>query len=159
MGGVIYNGTFLPLDEDGKIMVTIPTEEEVACGKHKVTVEVCDDKVTKYVTVKEGEASLEEIPEEATVGDIISLKGTSDFGDFAVFVIEDMFKGEARISDDEFEWDWDTGGELDGYHGIDVFILGGHAPFSLGAPVSEKWQRENGVDMSATFSCSCQRST
>lgn len=130
-------------------MVTIPTEEEVACGKHKVTVEVCDDKVTKYVTVKEGEASLEEIPEEATVGDIISLKGTSDFGDFAVFVIEDMFKGEARISDDEFEWDWDTGGELDGYHGIDVFILSGHAPFSLGAPVSEKWQRENGVDMSA----------
>ena len=150
--------TFLPLDEDGKIMVTISTDE-VACGKHKVKVEVCSttddeetEKKTKYVRVKEGEASLEEISEEATVGDIISLKGTSDFGDFTAFVIEDVFKGEARISsDDEFEWDWDTEGELDGYHGIDVFILSGHAPFSDDEQVGEDWQRENGVDISASI--------
>lgn len=156
-GGVIYNGTFLPLDEDGKIMVTIPTDE-VPCGKHKVKIEVCStteeetEKKTKYVRVKEGEASLEEVREEATVGDIVTLKGTSNFGDFAVFVIEDMFKGEARISsDDEFEWDWDTEGELDGYHGIDVFILSGHAPFSDDEQVGEDWQRESGVDISASI--------
>ena len=151
--GDFYSGTSLPLDEDGKIKVTIPTgtTEDVECGKHKVTVEVCGEteKVTKYVTVKKGEASLEELPEDATVGDIIPLEGTSDFGDFAVFVIEDVFKGEARISaDDEFEWDWDTDGELDGYHGIEVFILSGHAPFSDDEQVGEDWQRENGVDMS-----------
>jgi len=149
--GDFYSGTSLPLDEDGKIKVTIPTEtEDVEYGKHKVTVEVCGEteKVTKYVTVKKGEASLEELPEDATVGDIIPIEGTSDFGDFAVFVIEDVFEGEARISDDEFKWDWDTEGELDGYHGIEVFIVSEHANFSIGDHVSEDWQRENGVDMS-----------
>jgi len=151
-GGIIYNGTSLPLDEDGKIMVTIPTGV-VACGKHKVTVEVCGttEKKTRYVTVKEGEASLEEVPGEETVGDIVTLKGTSNFGDFAVFVIEDVFKGEARISADKFEWDRDTDGELDGYHGIKVFILSSHAPFSIGEQVGEDWQRGAGVDASASI--------
>jgi len=150
--GDFYDKTFLPLDEDGKIMVTISTEtEDAEYGKHKVTVEVCGtaEKVTKYVTVKEGKASLEKVPEDATVGDIISLKGSSDFGDFTVFLVDNVFKNEARISDDEFEWDWDTSGEHEGCHEIEVFILSEHAPFSIGENVSEDWQRGEGVDASA----------
>lgn len=150
--GDFYSETSLPLDEDGKIKVTIPTGgEEVRYGKHKITVKVCGttEKVTKYVTVKKGEVSLEEIPEDATVGDVVHIEGTSDFGDFAAFVIEDIFKGEARITDDEFEWDWDTDGELDGYHGIEVFIVNEHVNFSIGDHVSEDWQRKKGVDASA----------
>jgi hypothetical protein len=147
-----YDKTFLPLDEDGKIKVTVPTgTEDVMYGKHKVTVEVCGttEKETKYVTVKKGEASLGEVPEDATVGDIVHIEGISDFGDFAVFLVDNVFKGEARISDGEFEWDWDTSGEHEGCHEIEVFILREHAPFSTGENVSVNWQRGEGVDASA----------
>ena len=150
--GDFYSGISLPLDEDGKIKVTVPTgTEDVEYGKHKVTVEVCGttEKVTKYVTVKKGEASLGEVPEDATVGDIIHIEGISDFGDFAVFLVDNVFKNEARISDDEFEWDWDTSGEDEGSREIEVFILSEHAPFSIGENVSEDWQRGEGVDASA----------
>jgi hypothetical protein len=147
--GDFYHGTSLPLDEGGKVKVTIPTgTEDVECGKHKVTVKVCgkSEEETKYVTVKKGEASLEELPEDATVGDIITLKGTSNFGDFAVFVIDDVFKGKARITDEEFEWDWDTVGEFDEFRNVEVFIV--NESFSEEF-VNEDWQREEGVDMSA----------
>ena len=143
----------LTLDEEGRIKVRIPTKD-AEYGKHKVTVEVCGttEKVTKYVTVKEGEASLEKVPDDATVGDIVHIEGSSDFGDFTVFLVDNVFKGEARISDDEFEWDWDTSGEHEGSREIEVFILGEHAPFSTGENISEDWQREEGVDASA-FIC------
>jgi len=148
----------LTLDKDGKEKVRISTEsDKVKYGKHKITVKVCGttEKKIKYVTIKKGGASLEEIPEDATVGDVIPIEGASDFGDFAVFVIEDVFKGEARISDKKFEWDWDTEEELDGYHGIEVFILreDEYAEFSdnysIGDVVDEIWQRRAGVDASA----------
>ena len=142
------------LDKEGKKKVRISTED-LDYGTHKITVEVCGMKETKYVKIKKSEVSLEELPEDATVGDIISISGTSDFGDYAVFVIEDVFKGEARISDDEFEWDWDTEKELDGYHGIEVFILSVvkhdefSANYSLENVVDDDWQRGTGVDASA----------
>ncbi|RJS69289.1 hypothetical protein CW714_08850 [Methanophagales archaeon] len=142
------------LDKEGKKKVRISTEN-LDYGTHKITVEVCGMKETKYVKIKKSEVSLEELPEDAPVGDIVHIEGTSDFGDYAVFVIEDVFKGEARISDDEFEWDWDTEGELDGYHGIEVFILNEvkHAEFSanysLENVVDDDWQRGAGVDASA----------
>ena len=133
------------LDEEGKKKVKFSTED-VTFGTHKVTVEVSGMKETRYVTLKKGEASLEELPEDATVGDIITLKGTSNYGDFAVFVIDDVFKGKARITDDEFEWEWDTVGEFDEFRNIEVFIVNESFSEEL---VNEDWQREEGVDMSA----------
>ncbi len=147
----------LTLDEKGKKKVRISTENE-DCGTYKVTVKVCDFdmKETKYVKIKKSGTSLE-VPENATVGDIVHIEGTSDFGDFAVFLVDDIFKKEARISADKFEWDWDTEKELDGYHGIDVFILSKvkHAEFSanysIGDVVDDEWQRRAGVDASASI--------
>ncbi|MHC1600362.1 MAG: hypothetical protein ACXQS5_06060 [Candidatus Methanospirareceae archaeon] len=148
-----YEDKQLTLDEEGKKKVKIPTED-LDYGTYKVTVKVCgyDMKENKYVKIKKSGASLE-VPEDATVGDIVHIKGSSDFGDFAVFLVDDVFKKEAQISDNKFDWDWDTGtsGELDGYREIEVFILNEHAPFSLGAQVSDDWQRQKGVDASATI--------
>ncbi|MGB2841315.1 MAG: hypothetical protein WBC40_02370 [Halobacteriota archaeon] len=138
------------LDEEGKKKVKIPTED-MDYGTYKVTVEVCGIMETKYITVKKSGTSLEEVPENATVGDIITISGTSDCGDFAVFLVDDVFKNGARISDGKFEWDWDTSGEFDDYREIEVFIVSEHAPFSMGDRVSEDWQREEGVDASATI--------
>ena len=140
----------LTLDEEGKKKVKIPTED-MDYGTYKVTVEVCGIVETKYVTVKKSGTSLGEVPENATVGDIITISGTSDCGDFAVFLVDDVFKNEARISDGKFEWDWDTSGEFDDYREIEVFVVSEHAPFSMGDHVSEDWQREVGVDASATI--------
>lgn len=142
----------LTLDKDGKERVKISTDSDsVMYGRHKITVEICgtDECVTKYVKVKRGEADLAGVPEEVTIGDIICLNGSSDFGDFAVFVIDDDFKGEAQISDGEFEWDWDTCGEVVGFYEIKVFIVSEHAPFSIGESVRDDWQREEGIDASA----------
>ena len=151
----------LKLDKDGKKKVRISTES-VDCGTHKITVEVCDttgtkEKGTRYVTIMKGVASLEKVPEEASVGDIVFIKGKTGFGDFAVFLVDDEFKGETRISEKKgekvFEWDWDTEGELDGYRGMEVFILSegeyASANFSDRPLVDEHWQREKGVDASA----------
>ena len=140
----------LTLDEEGKKKVKIPTEN-VDYGTYKITVEVCDITETKYVRVKKSGTSLEEVPENATVGDIVHIKGTSESGDFAVLLVDDVFKNEARISDGKFEWDWDTSGEFDDYREIEVFIVSEHVPFSIGDHVSEDWQREEGVDASATI--------
>ena len=142
------------LDKDGKKKVMISTES-VDYGTHKITVEVCGtkEKETRYVTIMKGVASIEKVPEEASVGDIVFIKGKTDFGDFAVFLVDDEFKGETRIREKKgekvFEWDWDTDGELDGYHGIEVFIVSEHANFSIDEQVSEDWQRKKGVDASA----------
>ena len=153
----------LKLDKDGKKKVKIPTES-MDYGTHKITVEVCDtrgtkEKRTRYVTVMEGVASIEKVPEEASVGDVVFIKGKANFGDFAVFLVDDDFKGETRISEKKgekvFEWEWDTDGEFDGYHGIEVFILseGEYARFSanysIGQLVDDDWQRGAGVDASA----------
>ena len=94
----------------------IPTESR-DYGTYKITVEVSEMEKTEYVKIKREGSSLE-VPDNATVGDIIPIEGSSDFGDLAVLVIDDVFKGKARISADKFEWDWDTRGELDGYREI-----------------------------------------
>lgn len=142
----IYNETTLKLDEEGKIKVKIPTENE-DYGMYKITVEVCGMKENEYVMIKKGEASLE-VPENATVGDIVHIVGSSDSGDIAVFLVDDVFKNKARISDEKFEWDWDTSGELDGYWEIAVFIVDESFSEEL---VSDDWQRVVGVDASATI--------
>jgi len=80
------------------------------------------------------------------------MKGTSDYGYLAVFVIDDVYKGDAAIVDDEFEWYWNTEGEVEGYYGIEVFILNDRpTEISIGDEVSKDWQREKGVDASASL--------
>ncbi len=147
-------GKTLTLDEEGKKRVRIPTEN-VDYGRYKVTVKVVEFPAcaeTRYVLVKKGETTLEVKPDTATVGDIVHIKGTSDYGYLAVFVIDDVYKSDAAIVDDEFEWYWNTGGELDGYYGIEVFILNDRpTEISIGDEVSEDWQREKGVDASASI--------
>ena len=132
------------LDEEGKKKVKIPSEN-LDYGTYKILVEVSDMKETAYVKIKKEGSSLE-VPDNATVGDIVYIEGSSDFGDLAVLVIDDVFKGDARISDDKFKWDWDTSGELDGYREIEVFIVNESFSEEL---VSEEWQKKEGVDASA----------
>lgn len=143
----------LTLDEDGKKKVKIPTEN-MNYGIHEIAVEICGGsmKETKYVTVKRSGTSLE-VPEDATVGDIVHIKGTAGSGDFAVLLVDDVFKNKARISDEEFEWGWDTGGEPAEYREIEVFIVNESelSSTSLGETISDAWQREHGVDASATI--------
>ena len=141
------------LDEGGKKRVRISTKN-VDYGRYKVTVEVvefpeCAE--TRYVQIKKGETSLE-VPETATVGDIVHIKGTSNYGYLAVFVIDDVYKSDAAIVDDKFGWYWDTARELDGYYGIEVFILNDRpTEISIGGEVSLDWQREKGVDASSSI--------
>ena len=140
--------TSLILDEEGKKKAKVSTKD-AAFGTHKVTVTVCDMKETRYVRVKKGEARLKEMSEDVAVGDVVHIEGVSDFGNFAAFLIDNVFKDEARIRDGEFSWDWYTGGEREGCCEIEVFILNEHAPFSTGEHVSSDWQSEEGVDASA----------
>ncbi|MCW7071085.1 MAG: hypothetical protein OCU12_01955 [Methanophagales archaeon] len=141
------------LDEDGQATAYFSTDD-AELGRQEVTVVVGGMDDVKYVMVREGEASLEDVPAEATVGDIVTLKGSSNFGEYAIFVIEDVFKKEEKIAGDKFEWVWDTTGETDGYNNIEIFILDERAPFSVGDYVSEDWKKseegkKGGVDASA----------
>nr|CBH37049.1 hypothetical protein, secreted [uncultured archaeon] len=148
--GTFYNKS-LTFDEEGKKKVKIPTDD-LDYGRYKVTVKAHGMWDTRYVMIKKCETSIE-VQDDAIVGDIVPIEGTSESGDLAIFVIDDVFEGEATITDDEFKWDWDTSGELDGYRGIEVFILSESAknPFSIGDSVSDDWQREAGVDASASI--------
>jgi len=148
--GTFYNKS-LTFDEEGKKKVKIPTDD-LDYGRYKVTVKAHGMWDTRYVMIEKCETSIE-VPGDAIVGDIVHIEGTSESGDLAIFVIDDVFEGEATITDDEFKWDWDTSGELDGYRGIEVFILNESAknPFSIGDSVSDDWQREEGVDASASI--------
>jgi len=148
--GTFYNKS-LTFDEEGKKKVKIPTDD-IDYGRYKVTVKAHGMWDTRYVMIKKCETSIE-VHDDAIVGDIVHIEGTSESGDLAIFVIDDVFESEATITDDEFKWDWDTSGELDGYRGIEVFILTESAknPFSIGDTVSDDWQREEGVDASASI--------
>ncbi|MEA2052554.1 MAG: hypothetical protein U9O90_07010, partial [Euryarchaeota archaeon] len=148
--GRFYNKS-LTFDEEGKKKVKIPTDD-LDYGRYKVTVEAHGMWDTRYVTIKKCETSIE-VQDDAIVGDIVHIDGTSESGDSAIFVIDDVFEGEATITDDKFKWDWDTSGELDGYQGIEVFIFSDSAknPFSIGDSVRDDWQRKEGVDASASI--------
>ena len=148
--GTFYNKS-LTFDEEGKKKVKIPTDD-LDYGRYKVTVEAHGMWDTSYVTIKKSGTSIT-VPGDATVGDIVHIDGTSESGDLAIFVIDNVFEGEATITDEKFKWDWDTSGELGGYRGIEVFILN-ESPknqFAIGDSVSDDWQREAGVDASASI--------
>ncbi len=149
--GDFYNES-KKLDDKGKRRIKIPTKNE-DYGRYKVTAKVfkfpeCAE--TRYVQIKKGETTLEEMPETATVGDIVHIEGTSNYGYLAVFVIDDVYKSDAAIVSNNFEWYWDTACELDGYYGIEVFILNDRpTEISIGDDVSLDWQRRNGVGASS----------
>ncbi|NQE06690.1 Cell surface glycoprotein [ANME-1 cluster archaeon GoMg1] len=144
----------LTLDDEGKKRVRIPTKN-VDYGRYKVTVKLSEFPAcaeTRYVLIKKGKTSLE-VPETATVGDIVYIDGTSDYGYLAVFVIDEVYKSDAAIVDDKFEWYWETSGELEGGREIEVFILNDRpSKISIGDYVSKDWQREEGVDATASIS-------
>jgi len=146
--GRFYNKS-LTLDEEGKKKVRISTDD-IDYGRYRVTVEVCGLRDTKYIVIKKCESSIE-VPGDAIVGDLVHIKGFSELGNLAVFVIDDVFKGEVPITNEVFKWYWDTSGELDGGREIKVFILCEHFPFTIGENVSEDWQRKEGVDASASI--------
>ena len=150
--GYSYNKS-LKLDEEGKKKIRIPTEN-VDYGRYKVTVKLSEFPAcaeTRYVLIKKGKTSLE-VPETATVGDIVHLKGTSNYGYLAVFVIDEVYKSDVAIIDDKFDWYWETSGEFEGGREIEVFILNDRpSEISIGDYVSEDWQREEGVDAAATI--------
>ncbi len=150
VGTYIYNES-LTFDEEGKKKVKIPTDD-LDYGRYKVTVEAHGMWETRYVTIKKCGSSIT-VPGDAIVGDIVHIDGTSESGDSAIFVIDNVFEGEATITNDKFKWDWDTSGELDGYRGIEVFILSDSAKnqVPIGDPISDDWQREEGVDASASI--------
>ena len=81
------------------------------------------------------------------------LQGRSDAGNSAVILIDDTAKAIIQLTAERFNWDWDTTAELDGYRVIEVFILaeGASPSLSLGEQVSESWQKEQGVDASASI--------
>ncbi len=141
------------LDKDGKKRVKIPTEN-ADLGRYKVTISVCDMTETRYISIVEGEVSVD-APESATVGDVIEISGEANFGDFAIFLVDDVFTGEGRVDDGEFHWYWDTTGESEGYHEVEVFVLSEEErakfSYSLGERVDEEWQREQDVYASVSI--------
>ncbi len=146
--GTFYNKS-VTLDEEGKKKVRIPTDD-IDYGRYKITVKAHGMWDTRYVTIKKCETSIE-VPKIAIAGNIVPIEGISESGDLAVFVIDDVFRGEATITDDEFKWYWDTSGELDGGKEIKVFTISKHVPFTIGENVSKDWQRKEGVDASASL--------
>ena len=146
--GTFYNKS-VTLDEEGKKKVRIPTED-IDYGRYKITVKAHGMWDTRYVKIKKCGTSIE-VPGDAIVGDIVIIDGASESGDLAVFVIDDVFRGEATITDDDFKWYWDTSGELEGGKEIKVFTLSKHVPFTIGENVSDDWQRKEGVDASASI--------
>ncbi|MBE9594618.1 MAG: hypothetical protein IMF19_14195, partial [Proteobacteria bacterium] len=142
----------LTLNEGGEKRVKISTED-LDYGRYRVNVSVSEMMDIKYVMITKSKTSIE-VPEDATVGEIVHIKGeTSESGDSVIFVIDNVFESEATITDDKFKWDWDTSGELDGYRGIEVFILSDSVknPFAIGDSVSDDWQREHGVAASSSI--------
>ena len=123
--GVLCENKTEKLDDEGDGTVRFSIDNREGRYKITVTVEVAGHNMEKikYVTVKEGSASLEVVPTEATVGDIVTLKGKSNFGNFARVYIDDEDKKTVEIEGDEFEWVCDTSDEIEGYKKIEVFIL------------------------------------
>ena len=121
-------------------------------GLQSITVTAGDLQETVYITTTRSAVSLT-VPETATVGDLVPLQGRSDAGNSAVILIDDTAKAIIQLTAERFNWDWDTTAELDGYRVIEVFILaeGASPSLSLGEQVSESWQKEQGVDASASI--------
>ena len=142
----VFNVT---LDEEGKKKLKIPTTE-LGYGRHRIAAEIEELQATTYVTITRAAVGVH-VPEQAKVGDLVPIVGDATSGDYAVFVIEESYIGEARISDELFEWNWDTCGSSAGCQEIEVFILDERSSFEIGDDVPARWRDENGVDATVSI--------
>ncbi|MDF2956775.1 MAG: hypothetical protein OD814_000397 [Candidatus Alkanophagales archaeon MCA70_species_1] len=148
----LYEGV-VTLDEDGKKKLRVPTED-AELGRYKVEVSVGGLHRTKYVEVVEGELSVN-VPAEATVGDVVAVNGTANFGEYVVILVDERFEDCVRLSvsgaERSFEWSWDTTGEIEGQRRLEFFVVYEPPPFAEGERVSDEWRSEEGVDARASL--------
>jgi hypothetical protein len=142
----VFNVT---LDDEGKKKLKILTSE-LDYGTHRIAVVVDALQATTYVTITRAAVGVH-VPEHAMVGDLVPIVGDATSGDYAVFVIDGCYTGEARISDELFEWEWDTRGAPIGCLEIEVFILDERTSFEIGDEVPATWREENGVDATVSI--------
>ena len=148
----LYEGV-VTLDEDGKKKLRIPTED-AELGRYRVEVSVSGIRRTKYVEIIEGELFVN-VPAEATVGDVITVNGTANYGEYVIILVDERFEDCVRLSVSEgkrsFEWSWDTTGESEGRQKLEFFVVYEPLTFSEGERVSDDWQSEEGVDARASL--------
>ena len=139
------------LDEEGKKKVRLATDT-LPLGLQRITVTAGDLQETVYITLTRSAVSLT-VPETATVGDLVTIHGRSDAGKSAVILIDDTVKAIILLAEKRFAWDWETTAEREGFRVIKIFILaeGASTSLSLDEQVSETWQKEQGVDASASI--------
>jgi hypothetical protein len=137
------------LDDEGKKKLKILTAG-LDYGKHRIAAEVEELQATTYITITRAAVGVH-VPEHAMVGDLVPIVGDATSGDYAVFVIDERYMGEARISDELFEWEWNTHGAPIGCQEIEVFILDEGTSFVIGDDVPATWREENGVDAAVSI--------
>jgi hypothetical protein len=143
------------LDKEGEKMFRWDTSgSDVLVGSHTIAikVDVDGDKevASRYIEVVEGEVSIELSSDTVLIGDPLKISGKSNYGSYAVIVLDDVYMEKAKITRGKFEYEYKTVGELEGAKRIEVFI---DAPveFGIGTEVSEEWKMRNGADADATF--------
>jgi hypothetical protein len=150
------------LNEEGEKMFRWDTSgSNVLVRRHTITVEVDvngddefgsleDEEASRLLEVVEGDVSIELSSDTVMIGDPVKISGKSNYGYYAVIVIDDTFMEKAKITRGKFEYEYKTVGALEGAKKIEVFI---DAPvgFGLGTEVSEEWKLRNGADADAAF--------
>ncbi|MDI6885685.1 MAG: hypothetical protein QMD22_04930 [archaeon] len=133
----------------------------VHVGKHNIRIEVDvdgdgefkgleDEVASRYIELVEGEVSIELSSDTVMIGDPVKISGKSNYGSYAVIVIDGKYVEKAKITRGKFESEYKTVGEMEGTKKIEVFIA---APieFGSGEEVSEDWKLRNGADADAEF--------
>ena len=150
------------LDDEGEKMFRWNTSgSQVHVGKHDLKIEVDvdgdgkfggleDEEASRSIEVVEGDVSIELSSDTVMIGDPVKISGKSNYGDYAVIVIDDTFMEKVKITREKFEYEYKTVGEIEGTKKIEVFI---DAPieFGSGEEVSAVWKLKNGADADAEF--------
>ncbi|MDI6811016.1 MAG: hypothetical protein QMD80_04985 [archaeon] len=158
-GGDIFNQS-VNLTEEGEKMFRWDTSD-VHVGKYNIRIEVDvdgdgefrgseDEAASRYIEVVEGEVSIKLSSDTVMIGDPLKISGKSNYGSYAVIVIDGKYVEKAKITRGKFESEYKTVGEMEGTKKIEVFIA---APieFGSGEEVSEEWKLRNGADADAEF--------
>ncbi len=159
--GDIFNQS-VTLNEEGEKMFRWDTSgSDVHVGRYNIRIEVDvdgdgefrgleDEEASRYAKVVEGDVSIELSKDTVVIGDIVKISGKSNYGDYAVILIDDKYVDKAMIDRKKFEYEYKTIGEIEGSKKVAVFI---DAPieFGIGEEISEEWKRENKVDADTEF--------
>ncbi len=156
----IQEGKDITLAEDGEKLFRWDTTD-VSLGRHEIRIQVDvdgdggfrgleDEEASRYIGVVEGNVSIALSKDTIMIGDPLKITGKSNYGRYAVFVIDDKFVAKTKITKGKFEYEYRTAGEFEGAKKIEVFI---DAPveFGIGTEVSAEWKMRNGVDADAAF--------